>query len=100
MMEPHRAHEGAGLDLWHSSTGKGIMPFHPPRHHGLGGGQEAMPDGRDIAKELCRGATRLLRQQGFATLAEVPLANGRRADIMALGRDGEIRIIAVSYTHL
>jgi len=54
-----------------------------------------MPDGRDIAKELCRGATRLLMQQGFATLTEVPLANGRRADIMALGRDGEIRIIEI-----
>jgi len=50
---------------------------------------------RDHASELCRGATRLLLQQGFAALTEVPLANGRRADVLALGRDGEIRIIEI-----
>jgi hypothetical protein len=49
----------------------------------------------DIARELCRGATRLLSQQGFAALSEVPLANGRRADILALGRDGEVRIVEI-----
>ena len=49
----------------------------------------------DRAKELCRGVTRLLWQHGFAALQEVPLANGRRADIMALGRDGEIRIVEI-----
>ncbi len=54
-----------------------------------------MSDTRDFARGLCRGATRLLAQQGFAALTEVPLANGRRADILALGRDGEIRIVEV-----
>jgi hypothetical protein len=49
----------------------------------------------DLAKELCRGATRLLWQHGFAVLPEVALANGRRADLLALGRDGEIRIVEV-----
>jgi hypothetical protein len=49
----------------------------------------------NIARELCRGATRLLWQQGFTSLTEVPLANGRRADILALGRDGEIRIVEI-----
>jgi hypothetical protein len=49
----------------------------------------------EIAKGLRRGVTRLLMQQGFAALAEVSLANGRRADLMALGRDGEIRIIEI-----
>jgi hypothetical protein len=52
-------------------------------------------ESRDIARDLCRGATRLLAQQGFAALSEVPLANGRRADILALGRDGEIRIVEI-----
>ncbi len=50
---------------------------------------------RVLAPDLCRGCTRLLAQQGFAALTEVPLANGRRADILALGRDGEIRIVEV-----
>lgn len=54
-----------------------------------------MSDTRDFAWGLCRGATRLLAQQGFAALTEVPLANGRRADILALGRDGEIRIVEI-----
>jgi hypothetical protein len=53
------------------------------------------PEPREIAKELCRGATRLLLQQGYAALAEVALANGRRADLLALGRDGEIRIVEI-----
>ena len=54
-----------------------------------------MSDARDLARGLCRGATRLLAHQGFVGLTEVPLANGRRADILALGRDGEIRIVEV-----
>jgi hypothetical protein len=54
-----------------------------------------MPETRDLARELSRGATRLLWQAGFAVLSEVPLANGRRADILALGRDGEIRIVEI-----
>jgi hypothetical protein len=49
----------------------------------------------EIAKGLRRGAARLLMQQGFAALAEVSLANGRRADLLALGRDGEIRIVEI-----
>jgi len=54
-----------------------------------------MPEGRDIAKALCRGAARALAQLGFATLAEVPLADGRRADILALGRDGALVIVEI-----
>lgn len=54
-----------------------------------------MSDTRDFARGLCRGATRLLAQQGFVALTEVPLANGRRADILALSRDGEVRIVEV-----
>lgn len=54
-----------------------------------------MSDVRDVARGLSRGATRLLAQQGFAALTEVPLANGRRADILALGGGGEIRIVEI-----
>jgi hypothetical protein len=54
-----------------------------------------MMDAREIPKELCRGVCRALAQRGFATLAEVPLANGRRADVLALGREGELVIVEI-----
>ena len=54
-----------------------------------------MADPRDIAKELARGTVRALAQRGFATLAEVPLANGRRADLLALGRDNSLLIVEI-----
>jgi hypothetical protein len=54
-----------------------------------------MPDQRDIAKDLARGTARALAQLGYASLLEVPLANGRRADLMALGRDGVLLIVEV-----
>ncbi len=44
---------------------------------------------------VTRGAARLLHALGFAALAEVTLPNGRRADLMALGRRGEIFIVEV-----
>jgi hypothetical protein len=51
----------------------------------------------DIAPALllARGVGRLLAQQGFAHLTEVALANGRRADMVALGRGGEIVIVEI-----
>jgi hypothetical protein len=55
----------------------------------------AMSDARDFPKELCRGVCRALAQLGFVTLAEVALANGRRADVLALGRDGELVIVEI-----
>jgi hypothetical protein len=54
-----------------------------------------MPDQRDIAKDLARGTARALAQLGYASLLQVPLANGRRADLMALGRDGVLLIVEV-----
>ena len=54
-----------------------------------------MLEARDIAQTLCRGVARALAQRGFAALAEVPLADGRRADLMALGRDGALVIVEV-----
>jgi hypothetical protein len=44
---------------------------------------------------LARGVCRALEQLGFASLLEFPLANGRRADIIALGRSGELAIVEV-----
>jgi hypothetical protein len=44
---------------------------------------------------LARGVCRALEQLGYASLLEFPLANGRRADILALGRGGDLIIIEI-----
>jgi hypothetical protein len=58
-----------------------------------------MPDAptEDLALRLllARGVGRALAQRGYATLTEVSLANGRRADVMGLGRTGELVIVEV-----
>ena len=46
-----------------------------------------------ITAGLLRGIGLMLEAHGVATLAEVPLANGRRADVMAIDRKGEIWIV-------
>jgi hypothetical protein len=47
----------------------------------------------EITALLARGVTRMLAEHGLASVLEVPLANGRRADVMALTVKGEIWII-------
>lgn len=54
---------------------------------------DPVPAGR--AAEIVRGAQRMLAEMGLASLSEVALANGRRADVMAMGPKGEIVIIEV-----
>lgn len=44
---------------------------------------------------LVRGISRALAQLGYASLAEFPLANRRRADILALGKSGDLIIIEI-----
>jgi hypothetical protein len=44
---------------------------------------------------LARGVCRALEQLGYASLLEFPLANSRRADILALGRSGDLIIIEI-----
>jgi hypothetical protein len=44
---------------------------------------------------LARGVCRALEQLGYASLVEFPLANGRRADILALGRTGDLVIVEI-----
>jgi hypothetical protein len=51
------------------------------------------PAGRAV--EIVRGAQRMLAELGLASLTEVTLANGRRADVMAIGPKGEIVIVEV-----
>lgn len=54
---------------------------------------DPVPAGR--AAEIVRGARRMLADLGLASLTEVTLANGRRADVMAVGPKGEIVIFEV-----
>src|ERR671910_2324969 len=49
----------------------------------------------EITLAVCRGACRLMRQAGHSVLLEVPLPDGRRADIFAIGRSGDITIVEV-----
>ena len=51
----------------------------------------AAPDATGIA----RGAARLLAALDFVSLTEFPLANGRRVDLFALGRDGRCVIVEI-----
>jgi hypothetical protein len=49
----------------------------------------------DTTVAVTRGARRFLRACGFAVIGELPLPNGRRADLVALAPDGALRIIEV-----
>ena len=54
-------------------------------------------DGRQSphAAAVQRGVGRLLRAHGFAMVTELPLATGRRADVVGLGAGGEIWIVEI-----
>ena len=55
------------------------------------------PDGRQSEASLAirRGVCRRLRAEGYTVAAELALPTGRRADLAALSRTGEIAIIEV-----
>lgn len=48
-----------------------------------------------LAALLVRGVSRALDELGYASLAEFPLANGRRADILALSKSGQFIIVEI-----
>ena len=49
----------------------------------------------EVTVAVCRGAGRLIRHAGYSVLPEFPLPDGRRADIFAVGRAGELVIVEV-----
>jgi hypothetical protein len=61
------------------------------------GAQTLPEDGRqsETALRVARGARRLLRAHGFASITEMPLPSGRRADIVAIAQDGRIIIVEI-----
>jgi hypothetical protein len=58
---------------------------------------ELLVDGRqsEAALKIARGTARLLHAHGYCVVSELPLASGRRADLAALGPDGEILIVEI-----
>jgi hypothetical protein len=48
-----------------------------------------------IARDVARGVARLLYRQDLVALCEVPLGNGRRADLMALDAKGCVTIVEI-----
>ncbi|MDH3229667.1 MAG: MmcB family DNA repair protein [Alphaproteobacteria bacterium] len=57
---------------------------------------EFIPDGP--AGDLARGVMRLFGDLGQSCLAELPLGNGRRVDVMALGRGGQLTVVEIKTT--
>ena len=54
-------------------------------------------DGRQsqTALAVARGTARFLHSLGYSVVSELPLPSGRRADLVALGGDGEILIVEI-----
>ena len=64
-----------------------------PQETGIDVAAEACRDA--ITREVCRGVCRLMRALGFASLNELSLPNGRRADVVGLSSSGDIWIVEV-----
>jgi hypothetical protein len=56
-----------------------------------------LTDGRQsqTALAIARGTARYLHALGYCVVSELPLPSGRRADLVALGGDGEIIIVEI-----
>ena len=52
-------------------------------------------DSPPLASEVARGVTRLLCRQDLFAICEMPLPNGRRADLMAIDAKGGLTIVEI-----
>jgi hypothetical protein len=52
-------------------------------------------DAPPIAAEVARGVTRLFCRQDLFAVCEMPLPNGRRADLMAIDAKGSLTIVEI-----
>ncbi len=56
---------------------------------------DCFADQPPIAGEVARGVTRLFCRQDLFAICEVPLPNGRRADMMAIDGKGQLTIVEI-----
>jgi len=56
---------------------------------------DCFADAPPVAAEVARGVTRLLCRRDIFAMCEVPLPNGRRADLMAIDAKGCLSIIEI-----
>ncbi len=54
-----------------------------------------LPETPDVAAAVARGVIRLLGDMGISAITEMPLNNGRRVDVMGIGRDGRVTVIEI-----
>lgn len=52
-------------------------------------------DAPPVAAEVARGVTRLFCRRDLFAICEVPLPNGRRADLMAIDGKGQLTIVEI-----
>jgi hypothetical protein len=52
-------------------------------------------DAPPVAAEVARGVTRLFCRQDWFAICEMPLPNGRRADLMAIDSKGALTIVEI-----
>jgi hypothetical protein len=57
--------------------------------------QPCLEAGNPVAAEVARGVSRLFARQDLFGICEVPLPNGRRADIMAIDPKGNLTIVEI-----
>ena len=64
---------------------------------GIVGKSVALEDGRQSGRalDIARGTSRVLAAHGLRAIAELSLANGRRADLIAIGEAGEVWIAEI-----
>lgn len=55
----------------------------------------ACPQPQSGAPAILRGVQRLMRDLNFTSISEMPLANGRRADVIAVNPQGAIWIVEI-----
>jgi len=74
-----------------------LVRSNPPGEPVIIDGPGVLADNRqsDKAAEICRGVMRVLAQHNHTGLIEMTLANGRRADVMALSEKGTLWIVEI-----
>ena len=56
---------------------------------------DCFADAPPVAGEVARGVTRLFCRRDLFAICEVPLPNGRRADLMAIDGKGQLTIVEI-----